>query len=208
MMKRIAFFSAVAALSASTALAGTKFGTNLVPASNIHPPSNPTLSVKSQLKISDKGIIQIGLAGVTDGGGALAGTSTVYNESVKAGGPPDLDGSEYIVIVKLVIPSLSALIPPPPANGEIEVPVPVNLSGGKGKNKFSVANLLVLLPAGFGRSAEIVGAEVWGPLGPANLMDCEAIVSNALPVNFGEDPPVTACRGGTKLGISGLSIPE
>jgi hypothetical protein len=210
MMKRSVLFSAaVMAFAASTAFAGTKFATNLVPSSTIHPAPNPTLSAKSSIKISDKGVIQIGLAGVTDGGGIPVTTSTVYTDS-RDSEPLDivLDGSEYVVIVKLVIPSLSGLIPPPPADGTIEVPIPVNLKAGKGKNKFSVTSLLGLLPVGFGRSAEIVGAEVWGPLA-GNAGSCEAIVDNALPVNFGEEPDVTACRpAGSQIGISGLSIPE
>lgn len=206
MMKRIALCSAAVVALAAPAVAGTKYATNLVPASTVHPPSSPTLSAKSQIKLSDKGIIQIGLAGVTDPGGLPVTTSTTYTESV--GTPPImLDGTEYVVIVKLVIPSIEPLIPPPPANGTIEVPVPVNLKAGKGKNKLNVGALLSNLSPGYGRSVEIIGAEVWGPLG-ANETDCEAIVSNPLPVNFGEDPPVDDCRGGNHIGISGLSIPE
>jgi hypothetical protein len=206
MMKRSILFSAVAmAFAASTAVAGTKFATNLVPSDPTHPPANPTLSPKGQLKLSDKGAVAASLAGVTDAGGLLVNTSTVYADSVKLDpSNPDLDGSEYIVLIKIYIPSIVGLLPPGPKT--VEVPVPVDLKTGKGKTKLDLGPVLAFIPGGFGRSVEIVGAEVWGPVG-AQAAACEMVLEPNPPAEFGSDPPSTTCRGGTQIGVSGLSIP-
>ncbi len=200
-LKRVALISmAVVAAATSPALAGTKYAANLVSNSVVDPPPNPTLSPKSSMKLSDKGSIAIALAGVTDGSGALVTTSTVYADSVKLKQPPALDGSEYIVIITLFIPAVAEAAP------VIEVPIPVDLKGGKGKTKLSVAGLLGLIGPGIGRSIEIRGAEVWGPLGttggePGN---CLAVLQGPAPVGL---PLGATCRGGTQFGISGLSVP-
>jgi hypothetical protein len=196
-LRRSAFIAmAVVAASASSALAGTKYATNLVSNALVDPPPNPTLSSKSQIKLGDTGAVSVSLAGVTDAGGALVTTTQAYNASVKA--PPlTLDGSEYIVIIKLHIPAVG-LVP------VIEVPVPVDLTGGKGKTKLNLAGVLGLLGSGLGRGLEITGAEVWGPLGPP-APTCLVIVGNSPHASLlGGDP---SCRGGLQIGIAGLSLP-
>ena len=201
-LKRIALIAlAVVAAATSPALAGTKYAANLVSNDLFNPPSNPTLSPKSSIKLSDTGSIAIALAGVTDGTGALVTTSTAYAASVKVKPPaPVLDGSEYIVIIKLFIPAVAGNTP------LIEVPVPVDLIDGKGKTKLSVAGLLGLLVPQNGRGIEIRGAEVWGPLGTAagEPAACMGVVGAAIPAGL---PLGAVCRGGTQFGISGLSIP-
>jgi hypothetical protein len=199
-LKRMALIAmAVVAAATSPALAGTKYAANLVSSDAFNPPSNPTLSPKSSIKLSDKGSVAIALAGVTDAGGALVTTSTVYAASIKADPTaPNLDGSEYIVIIKLFLPSIGYVIP------LVEVPVPVDLNGGKGKTKLSVAGLLGLMDSAAGRSIEIRGAEVWGPLG-LGAPACLTVVGAAIPA--GLPLPPTVCRDGTQFGISGVSIP-
>jgi hypothetical protein len=195
-LKRIALIAmAVVAASATAAPAGTKYATNLVPSDAfVDPPANPTLSPKSSVKLSDKGAVQVGLAGVTDGAGLPVTTSTSFNDTSV------LDGSEYIVIIKLSVTAIKGFIP------LVEVPVAVDLTAGKGKAKMSVSALLGSLPPGTPRTVEIVGSEVWGPLGAGTpTTDCQAIFSNSLPVGL---PLGAVCRGGTQIGISGISIPN
>jgi hypothetical protein len=195
-MKRITAVAAAILASATVASAGTKYATNLVSNSPVDPPPNPTLAAKSQLKLSDKGAIQIGLAGVTDNMGALVTTSTSYNDTKDTS--PVLDSTEYVVIIKIVIPAISGFIP------VVEVPVPVDLKNGKGKTKLNAASLFGLIGPGVGRSLEIIGAEVWGPLG-GQAGSCQAIVANSLPASLTSPDP--ACRGGSQIGMSGLAIP-
>jgi hypothetical protein len=155
------------------------------------------LSSKSQIKLSDKGAVSIALAGVTDGAGALVTTSQAYNASVQ--NPQlTLDGSEYIVIIKLHIPAIDSF-------PVIEVPVPVDLTGGKGKTKLNLAGVLGLLGPGLGRGLEVTGAEVWGPLGAPAASACLVIVGNSPHATLIAGDP--ACRGGTQIGIAGLSLP-
>jgi hypothetical protein len=201
--KRFALVVALMAAAASPALAGTKFATNLVPESDLHPPPNPTLSAKSQIKMADKGTLTIALAGVTTAAGELANTSTTYNDAVGSGAPPALDGTEYIAIVKAYMPGVEFLAP------VIEVPVPVNLKKGKGKTTLVLGNLFGLLGTS-GRSFEVRGVEVWGPLGAAAAGDCQAIVAAPIPVGIPNGLNPGVCRdadGGVRIGISGLSIP-
>ncbi len=201
-LKRIALISMAVMAAASPALAGTKYATNIVPFDAFNPATNPTLLPKGQIKLSDKGAIFVSLAGVTDGSGALVTTSTLYNDSAPTGNP-SLDGTEYTVILKLYMPAIALVFP----NIQlVEVPVPVDLKAGKGKTKLSVASLLGLLAPNVGRSIEIRGAEVWGPIGAGlPAADCTAVVSNALPVGLPLAPGL--CRGGTQIGISGISVP-
>lgn len=195
-LKQLALIAAAVAVAASPALAGTKYAANLVSNSPIHPPSNPTLSSKSSIKLSDKGAIQVGLAGVTDGGGVLVTSTSGWPES------GTLDGTEYTVIIKIVIPGITGIIE------RVEVPVPVVLNKGKGKVKLNVASLFNLIPGGIGRTLEIIGSEVWGPLG-ANAAACEAVVEQAIPASLiiPMAPPDPSCRGGVQIGMSGLDIP-
>jgi hypothetical protein len=197
-VKSIALIAiAVVAASASSAPAGTKYATNLVPNSAVDPPANPTLSPKGQMKLSDKGAVSIQLAGVTDGAGLLVTTSTSYNDTKDT--TPVLDGTEYVAIIKLVLPAISGFIP------IVEVPVPVDLKAGKGKTKLNAGPLFALLPPGSGRTAEIIGTEVWGPLTVAKAAACTALVGSALPASLTSPDPT--CRGTQQIGMSGLAIP-
>jgi len=199
-VKRIALIAmAVVAASATSAPAGTKYAANLVYNAITDPPGNPTLSSKSSLKLDDKGNISIALAGVTDSGGMLVTTTTNYNDSIKSGSGVALDGTEYIVLIKLYLPDIAGLFP------YVQVPIPVDLKSGKGKTKLNASPLFALVPAGAGRTLEIQGAQVWGPLGVSNASLCASIVGGSLPVVFPGD--TTTCQGGTNFGMSGLFIP-
>lgn len=203
-LKRIVLIATVVvAVSASSALAGTKYGTNLVSiyAPQPAPPALQikALSSKSQLKLSDKGVAAVSLAGVTNAGGLLVTTSQTYNKSIAADPTtPTLDGSEYVVIIKLNVVAVNGLLP------VIEVPVPIDLTAGKGKTKLNLGGLLNLLPGGLSRSIEVTGAEVWGPLGLPTT-NCLAVVGASTPASLMANDP--ACRGGTQIGLSGISIP-
>ncbi|MCC6765984.1 MAG: hypothetical protein IT293_15100 [Deltaproteobacteria bacterium] len=204
-VKQLALIAMALAMPVAPALAGTKYATNLVTNSAVAPAANPTLSPKSQLKLSDKGDLSVALAGVTDSMGAPLTTSTVFNDSLKDAAPGAiLDGSEYVVIIRLYLPAIAG---PPLLIPGVEVPVPVDLKGGKGKTKMSLAGLLTLLPPGFGRSIEITGAEVWGQLGGApEAGTCMTVVNNTVPATIGFGDP--SCRGlGSQIGMSGLAIP-
>lgn len=85
------------------------------------------------------------------------------------------------------------------------MPIPVDLKAGKGKTKLNAAPLFALIPAGSGRTVEVQGTQVWGPLGAGSAPACQATVDSALPVIF--PPDMTTCRGGTNFGMSGLFIP-
>jgi hypothetical protein len=189
------FLVALAVLAAATpAMAGTKFATNLVTSDAATPETNPTLSPKSQIKLSDKGTVQVSLAGVLDGAGVPVNSSTSFADT------GTLDGSEYVVIVKLHLPAIEGLFP------VVELPVVVSMKAGKGKRKMSASAFFAFIPPGAGRSVEIVGAEVWGPLGGApEAAACQAVIDGPIPVLF---PPDPSCRGGDKIGISGMYIPE
>lgn len=189
-LKRFAMVAMALAI-ATPALAGTKFQTNLVSNDPIDPPSNPTISPKSSIKMSDKGSIQVGLAGVTDGAGTLVTTSGSYNDTFA------VDGTQYVAIIKLRLPAIEGLFP------IVELPIAVDLKGGKGKTKYSAAPLFGFLGAGNGRTVEIQGVEVWGPLG-GGAAACQAILSAPIPVIF---PPDPSCRSGNEIGMSGLAVP-
>ena len=203
-MKRIAVIAmAVVAASATMATAGTKYATNLVSNQQFYPETPPTLSPKSKIALSDKGIIQIALAGVVDGAGLPVTTSQVYNDSLKDmdTANEDLDGSEYFVIIKLYIPATSMVVP----GGSVDVPVPVDLKAGKGKTKLNVSGLLGFLGASAGRGIEITGSEVWGPLTPAKEAGCEAVINGPFQASVpGGD---TSCKGTGQIGMSGLYVP-
>lgn len=219
-LKKIALIAMAVAVSAAPALAGTKYAANLVPSDVVDPPIPPTLSSKSSLKLSDKGAVQVGLAGVVEAGpsfcagggndsasctnntecpggactpsGVPVTSSTAYNDT------GTLDGTEYVAIIKLSVTAVAGLFP------VIELPIPLDLKGGKGKAKFSAASLFGLISPPNARTVEIVGTEVWGPLG-AGAGACQAIIDQSIPVIF---PPDMSCRSGNKIGISGLQIPN
>ncbi|MEB2283785.1 MAG: hypothetical protein B6D46_16080 [Polyangiaceae bacterium UTPRO1] len=192
--KQLALITAAVAVSVTPALAGTKLAVNLVPSAAVDPPPNPTLSVKSQIKLSDKGLVQVGLAGVTDAGGALYNSTSSYATS------GNLDGTEHIVTVKLYLPAIAG----PPLNvTEVDLHLPMVVVKGKGKIKVSLAAMLALIGPGYGRSIEVSGVEVWA-LDNVNVPACQAVVANTPAITF---PPDTTCRGGTQIGISGIWIP-
>jgi len=174
--------------SAAVALAGTKYQANLVPASATNPPPNPTMTSKGKVKLDDKASLKVGLKGVTDGGGVLVTSST----SLKDTG--DLDGTEYIVILKATFTALGT---------PIEAPIPVALKNGNGSGSASLGALIGLIPAGTGRSIEVTGGEVWGPLGAGTLAACQADVDTG----YSLTPGSPNCRGGSKIGVAGINIP-
>jgi len=186
--KRVLTMTAAAvALSASAALAGTKYQANIVPASATNPPTNPTLSSKGKAALDDKGNVKVGIKGVTDGAGAPANSSTSLKDT------NTLDGTEYFYIAKGTFTSLGVTF---------EVPVPMDVKKGSGAAKVSLASQFALIPAGAGRGVEITGGEVWGPLGAANLASCQAEVTAGVVVAGS-----STCRGGTKIGVAGLLVP-
>ena len=103
-----------------------------------------------------------------------------------------------MAIIKLVLPAISG-------HPVVEVPLPVDLKAGKGKTKLSAAALFALLPPGAGRTAEIIGTEVWGPLTVAKAPGCTALVGSAIPASLTSPDPT--CRGTQQIGMSGLALP-
>ena len=223
MIKRIALVSIAAVVASATAApAGTKYAANLVPYLASDQPIPPTMAAKGSIKLSDKGAIQVALAGVVEAtgplicfGGDTNGAACTTNVDCPNGGTCSasgvpvttstsfndtgtLDGTEYAVIIKLTVTAVEGLFP------VIEVPVMVDLKSGKGKTKMDVSSLLVFVTGSVPRTIEIVGSEVWGPLGGGNVAACQATIDQSIPVIF---PPDPSCRGGTKIGISGLYVP-
>jgi len=172
------------------ALAGTKVQENIVPSSATSPPGNPTLSTAGKFQMDDKGKVQVTLKGVTDGAGAPVTSSGSYASKTM----PVLDGTQYVAVFRATFTALGL---------GIEGAVPVELKKGNGTGKFSQAALFSLIPAGLGRSVELNGVEIWGPLGAGNVAACTAVVTAGYSV-VANDP---SCRGGTKIGVAGISIP-
>ena len=195
--KRVVYLSlAVLAASTPLALAGTKYQANVVPASASNPPANPTLTTKGKIQVSDSAKMQASIKGVTDGAGAPANSSTAYVTTLKTHVAPVLDGTEYIAILK---GNFAAL------NISFELPIPIDVKNGNGGTTLALPALTSLIPPGTGRSIEITGAEIWGPLGAANAASCVAIVGATPPVGYVLNDP--ACRGGTKIGVAGVNLP-
>jgi hypothetical protein len=193
-------------LSAHAAVAGTKVLVSLVPNSATDPPTPPTMSeTKGKLLGTDKGVVKVSLSGVTTDGVTFVTTSTAFNDAVKACTTPPcaivLDGSEYVVIIKVSVPA---------AGFDAEFIVPVDLKKGNGKTKVSASSVISLIPSGAGRSLEVKGAEVWGPVG-GDGTTC-ADVMNALILGSGidttlDDPACRGANGGVKIGVAGLNAP-
>ncbi len=181
---------AALAVSASAALAGTKYQANVVPSSTTNPPSNPTLSAKGKVSLKDSGDIKVGIKGVTDGTGAPAESTTAYKDS----GYTTLDGSEYIYIAKGTFVSLGV---------SFEAYVPIPVKKGNGKGSLNLSSQFGLIPAGVGRGVEITGGEVWGPIGTANLAACQADVTAGAVVVL----PDNNCRQGDQIGVAGIVVP-
>lgn len=176
---------AMLAVSASAALAGTKYQSSLVTASPTNPATNPTME-SGKLSLKDTGDIKAKVKGVTDGGGMLVTGSTSFKDTAT------LDGSEYVVILKA---NFSAL------NVDVEIPVAMSMKNGGGKGAVSLGGLVSLVPAGVGRSLEVTGGEVWGPLGAGNVVACQA----ELTLGYAIAPSL--CKGGTRVGVAGVSVP-
>ncbi len=220
-LKQFALVAMAVAVAATPALAGTKYAANLVPNSATDPVLPPTVGVKSSIKMDDKGKIQVSLAGVVEpgpgsvcyGGGNDGAVCTNPTECPSGVCGPEgvpvttsgayansgsIDDTTYMAIIKLRLPAVEGLFP------IIELPVPIDLKSGKGKTKYSASALFGFIPLGAGRTVEITGVEVWGPLGMGNEAACLATLSNPIPVLF---PPDPACRGGSEIGMSGMAIP-
>ena len=176
------------AVSASAAMAGTKYQANIVPSSATNPPTNPTLTSKGKASLKDDGNIKVGIKGVTDGGGVPAESTTAFKDTGL------LDGSEYIYIAKGRFVSLGV---------DFEAYVPVPVKKGNGKGAVDLSGQLGAIPAGVGRGVEITGGEVWGPVGLANLAACQADVTAGVSIVL----PDNDCRAGTQIGVAGILIP-
>jgi hypothetical protein len=177
--------AAMIAVSATAALAGTKYQSSLVNASTTDPPSNPTMSV-GKVQVKDTGDIKAQVKGVTDGTGALVTSST----AVKDTGDPD--DTSYIAIIKANYV---------PLNIDVEIAVPMDVKKGGGKGGVSLASLTSLITPGVGRSIAMNGAEVWGPLGAANVAACNTELNTGFAIGS------SACKGGTRIGVGGVDIP-
>lgn len=188
--KRMLMTGLAVAVSASAAMAGTKYQANVVPASATNPPSNPTISAKGKVSLKDDGSIKIGVKGATDAGGVPAESTTAFKDS----GNTTLDGSEYIYIVKGTFVSLGV-------NFEAYVPVP--MKKGSGKGSLNLSSQFGLIPPMAGRGVEITGGELWGPVGLTGLAACQADVTAGVAVVL----PDNDCRQGTKMGVAGILIP-
>ncbi|MBX3027962.1 hypothetical protein KF840_23965 [bacterium] len=176
---------AAVAVTASAAMAGTKYQSNVVNASTTHPPGNPTVA-SGKVSVQDNGNIKVGVKGVTDGGGAPVDSSTSYKDTAT------LDGSEYIYIVKLNYTALGV---------DVEIPVVLTMKKGGGKGAVSLGGLTSNIPMGVGRSLEVTGGELWGPLGAGNVPACTADVTAGFAILS------SACKGGTRVGVAGIAVP-
>lgn len=169
----------------SGVLAGTKYQANLVPASAVHPPANPKMD-SGKLALKDSGDIKVKVKGVTDGAGVPVTGSTQFKDT------GTVDGSEYVVILKATFTALGVAV---------ESPLAMSMKNGGGKGAVSLGAFTSLIPAGTGRSVEVTGGEVWGPLGVANVAACQA------EINTGYTLASSACKGGTKVGVAGVNFP-
>ncbi|MBI5504459.1 MAG: hypothetical protein HY899_06635 [Deltaproteobacteria bacterium] len=139
--------------------------------------------------ICGEGRARATLAGVTDAGGSKVTTSTSYKMTGV------LDGTEYVTILEGTFTAASV---------PFEVAIPADLNSGTGVGKLSVSALFSTIAPGVGRSIEVTGGEVWGPLGGATLAAYQAVV------NAGYDdlvPGDTACRQEPMIGVSGINVP-
>lgn len=176
--RTMAMATAMLAVSASAVLAGTKYQANLVPATV----TNPTMA-SGKVQLKDTADIKAKIKGVTDGAGDPV--TGVDDDTV-------IDGTEYVVILKATFTAL---------NITIEAPIVMDLKNGGGKGAVSLGGLIGLIPPGVTRAVEVVGGEVWGPVGPANAAACQADVT------AGYAAPPSACKQGTKIGVAGIYVP-
>lgn len=154
-------------------------------ASATDPPSNPTME-SGKLSLKDTGDIKTKVKGVTDGGGVLVTGNTSLQDTGL------LDGDEYVVILKANFTALGV---------DIEIPIAMDLKNGGGKGAVSLGALVGMIPPATGRSIEVTGGEVWGPLGGANVLACQAELTTGFALL------TSLCKGGTKVGVAGVDVP-
>jgi hypothetical protein len=170
---------------------GTKWQTNLVPESDMHPTINGKGKVSLGVSGSGKGTMKASVQGLTDGGGTLVTT----DDSWKKNGL--LNGDEYMVIVDGNFPALSV---------PFVFNLPFETKDGKGKGKLDLAALLTLMPAMTHSASQMNGAKVVGPLGALNVVDCANNVAGGGFVVLGNPNP---CDQGDLIGIGGvILVPE
>lgn len=104
------------------------------------------------------------------------------------------DGTTYVAVIRGTFTALGV---------GFELPVPIDLKKGNGTTKLNGSASFSMIPPGIGRSAEINGVEVWGPLGAANVAACNAVLASVVSL-VPNDP---SCRGGTKIGVAGVNFP-
>jgi hypothetical protein len=194
---------AILMASASSALAGTKFQGNIVPATTS---TSDTLSTKGKLQVKDTGALQASLKGVL-AGGALVNSATEYDPA----DPNSVDPSHYVVIVSLYVAGIPVVA---------QYNVPVSLKKGNGATKPDISGLMAILPVGVSRSIGAMGGSVWGPLGtsasdPAYLA-CRSNLNTSIPFPPGPDIPPgvwlpdlgdNPCQLGSMIGLWGINIP-
>jgi len=189
----------------TTAWAGTKFQTNIVPATDTH----PTLNSKGKLQVKDTGKLSVKLDGVTDPNGALVTTDGSFS-----GGT--ITGDEYVTVLTGTFVALGV---------EFSLNLISEMKAGKGNGKIDATFLFGLLPSGLLRSVDMGRAEVWGPIGDqvcdlgtntcqggaacATNADCPTVTDcqNSLVNGFVVTPSPNPCVGGTKIGVGGISLP-
>jgi len=204
--RRFALLGVLLCVVATTAWAGTKFQTNVVPATNLDPTISST---KGKIQVKDVGQFSVKLDGVTDIGGNLVTT----DDSFKTG---TLTGDEYVTVLTGSFVALGV---------EFSFNLISELKGGKGKGKVDASTLFGLVPMGLLRSVDMGRAEVWGPIGDqvcdlgtntcqggkacATNADCPTIsdCQNNLVTGFILTPAPNPCVGGTKIGVGGISLP-
>jgi len=139
--------------------------------------------------LKDVGLVQATLKGVTDSGGNPVTTTPLTKW--KTG---DSSLGMYVVIVKGNFTALGV---------DFETVLPVGLKNGNGASKADLSSLFGMIPGGVGRSVEVTGGEVWGPISSGQAAACDTVVSTGFTLTPG-DP---ACRDGSQIGVAGINIP-
>ncbi len=187
---------ALLVMSTGAAVAGTKWQTNIVPESD----TDPTLYEKSKISFSDKGKVKATIQGITDNAGMIVTTDTsIKNHTIT--------GDEYFVILEGFFPGVS--------NIAFQFNLPFEVKEGKGRAKFDATGLFGLIPGGAHRASAMTSVKVVGPLGVANIDDCQTnLLAGGLAVGnnggFVVDLGggfVNPCDFGDLIGVGGVLIP-
>lgn len=180
------------ALTVGSAEAGTKYQTNIVPANADMNglETDPTLSNKSKVKITDTGQFQAKVDGVTDALGALVTTDGSFDDKTA----PALNGDEYLVIIGGTFVALGV---------GFQFNLPMELKGGKGKAKIDASSLFGLIPPGTLRSTQQTTVEVYGPIGPAAVAACATNLDGG---GFVVSPDPNPCLAGDRVGVGGIQL--